>query len=815
MLYNFHYHRLSALLLGCGLTTASFATNYYTAPGASGNGLSLTTPCEFRKGLEKLAPGDTLFCRGGQYDYDATIALNMAGTAAKPIAIFAYDDERPIFDFRRIDYGARGITLSADCRYIHIKGLTIRYTGKNGLHNQGSYCTFELLDVYGNGDTGIQMKGAGGHNLILNCDSHDNFDYQLGGTSSADFGGNADGFADKQYTGAGNTYRGCRAWRNSDDGWDFYQRVTAGGRTVIEDCICFLNGPQEYDMRDHPRYDKDKAWFDQFKTPRRIVDDDGESATVSLEHYRNWGNGNGFKLGGGRTVHDVKLVKCLAVDNTVKGFDQNNNMGEMIIYNGTSFRNGCNYGFHNGEGGSLTLRNCVTLSSWSDDVLACGQVSDVNNSWNTPGVTCRASDFQSLDTLRLIAPRQADGSLPLSAFMHLKEGSSMVDAGVNAGLPFAGEAPDLGCYELGEADRFPATLEVIGGLLTQALKMGRSMEPVVLQWGGSAEGIVFGKLPEGISAEVDKVARTLTLSGQPTEEGTHVVEVTTEGGYGHVAPFLVELYVAPQGAPAIAYVTLANSAADARILRALRSCPDFAVDLLDADLAGQNYADYDVVVISSVPGSGAGAMKGLKGLAKPMLVLKPWVMKAGVWGWGTAANSADASVHLTKADHPLFTGIEADASGNVRLFERVSTNAVTYLSAWSSSTKYVELARPVSASGQAVFELPAGTSVSGTVLRHPLLTIGLSEYSMADVTSEACRMVTNAVYYLMGSEVPGSTGIEQMTMTQPQAIDHALRVRDLQGRIVEVGCGDVLMSGIYLMEYEEGGRRIVRKVIVE
>jgi hypothetical protein len=33
--------------------------------------------------------------------------------------------------------------------------------------------------------------------------------------------------------------------------------------------------------------------------------------------------------------------------------------------------------------------------------------------------------------------------------MHLAAGSDLIDAGVNVGIPFAGTAPDLGCFETG------------------------------------------------------------------------------------------------------------------------------------------------------------------------------------------------------------------------------------------------------------------------------------------------------------------------------------------------------------------------------
>jgi hypothetical protein len=31
--------------------------------------------------------------------------------------------------------------------------------------------------------------------------------------------------------------------------------------------------------------------------------------------------------------------------------------------------------------------------------------------------------------------------------MHLKPGSRLIDTGVDAGLPFTGKAPDIGCFE--------------------------------------------------------------------------------------------------------------------------------------------------------------------------------------------------------------------------------------------------------------------------------------------------------------------------------------------------------------------------------
>lgn len=249
------------LLIGLMTAVGSFAKDYYCAPNGTGDGSSYEKAGSFTSLVQAIGAGDVLYCLGGQYDLTYTVNISKQGTKEKPVCIFNAPGEKPIFDFRKQAYGSRGFEVKSGTTYLHIKGLTIRYTGKNALHNSGSYCTFEQIETYGNGDTGIQMK-AGGNNLILNCDSYDNFDYQL----ANDFGGNADGFADKQYTGGGNIYRGCRAWNNSDDGWDFFDRVSQDGTvTVLENCVCYNNGPKEYDMRNHPRYETDKSWFQQFE----------------------------------------------------------------------------------------------------------------------------------------------------------------------------------------------------------------------------------------------------------------------------------------------------------------------------------------------------------------------------------------------------------------------------------------------------------------------------------------------------------------------------------------------------------------------
>lgn len=432
------------------------ATTYYASPTGGGNGSSHATPTTWAQALNDLQAGDSLYLLEGVYSFTdrQEIQASKSGSASQLTFIGAYPGEKPILDFRQEPYGSEvtgsnnnGIHVNSDVTYLHVKGLTIRYAGKNGLINYGSYNLFENLDVYGCGDTGIQMKN-GGNNTILNCDSHDNFDYKLdksGELTACDFGGNADGFADKQFTGAGNHYIGCRAWNNSDDGWDFFQRVSTS-QTVMENCICYMNGPASYNMNNHPRYTVDQTWFDQFANGRWVIDADGYDVYVTMAAYPNMGNGNGFKLGGANTAHNALVHHCLAVGNTVKGFDQNNDAGTIYLYNNTAYYNHPDYGFaNNSYGCQLYVRNCISYMSQADNRFTPA-VANEYNSWNLNS-TIGAGDFQSLDTTLILSPRNADGSLAEHAFMRLTDGSLLVDAGVDVGLPYNGSAPDLGCYE--------------------------------------------------------------------------------------------------------------------------------------------------------------------------------------------------------------------------------------------------------------------------------------------------------------------------------------------------------------------------------
>ncbi len=764
--------RILFLVSVCFSCCFSYATNYFCSPTGSGDGMSYNSPCSFTSGISKLtAAGDTLFCLGGQYDFSTAVNITIScGTAARNVVICNYPGEKPILDWRREAYGDRGLVFKTGTQHLTVKGLVLRYTGKNALLNNGSYCTFENIEAYGNGDTGIQMKG-GGNNYIINCDSHDNFDYRSGDLTAANYGGNADGFADKQFSGGPNTYIGCRAWNNSDDGWDFFQRVTTGSTpSILQNCICYHNGPASYNMTNHARYETDKSWFDQFKSGKQVTDRYGAKITVTLETYNNIGNGNGFKIGGDHTANNIALYHCLAVGNTARGFDQNNNCGPMIVYNGSAYLNGTDYGFGTKCDGTLIIKNCISYKNTYNFSVSNTQS---NNSWSDNIMTPSAADFVSLDTTLILLPRNADGTLPETTFMRLQEDSKFIDAGVDVGLEYDGKAPDLGCYEYGMSDTYPATLTCLTENTSQSVRQGSAIIDIIFKWGGSATDVNITELPDGLNSKKDLGAKTITISGTPTVVGTQSFTLSTIGGKTEAIQ-TVTIVVKDNSALEIGYVTIAGSDADSPILNRLNSIDKFTVSILDANNAANSYDQYALIIISPVPNSTAPAMTGLKGINKPMLLLKPFMLKNTVWNWGNSQNSAYTDMIITRPDHEIFEGINM-SDNRLNCFSSVNTNGVTYIASWFSNTEPVRLATPLGSEGTSIAEIPIGMDMNGTKITQRFLMIGVSEYSTANLTPDALQLIENACYYLL-----------DMSTTSTSTVNAA---------DIKIGNGEITFSG--------------------
>lgn len=397
-------------------TSSLFAATYFVSTtGSDTNPGTFSQPFKtIGKAVTVAVAGDFIYVRGGTHTYSSRINISKNGTATNRFYLWAFPgDPRPVLDFSAmaVNDANRGIQLSGN--YWHIKGIDIFKAGDNGMHISGAFNIIEFCSFYENADSGLQLSNGANNNQIINCDSYFNRDPS---------DGNADGFAVKLDVGTGNSFKGCRAWQNSDDGWDglLNNDFTGKPTTTYDSNWCFMNG-----------YLKD-----------------GTAST---------GNGNGFKMGGGgtnssdRKEHNVIMTRCLAAFNKVKGFDQNNNAGTMKLYNCTGYRNAPNFGMNNLNPYApnvMEIKNCISFSNRSgSNAFASAAIFD-RNSWQAPfSTSLNNSSFISIDSLGIRGPRNADGTLPHINFMKLAAGSNMIDGGVDVGLPFNGSAPDLGAFE--------------------------------------------------------------------------------------------------------------------------------------------------------------------------------------------------------------------------------------------------------------------------------------------------------------------------------------------------------------------------------
>jgi hypothetical protein len=440
------YNPTTIIVASAALVTALFsasaagAKDYYVAVPPAGNDADAGTMdapfASIAKAQSVAAPGDTVYFKDGTYSYTAgvntctsqtdtvnAIVLNKSGTAGNLIHYVAAAGATPVFDFSKMKDDCRVKAFDVTGSYIHIKGLTVTGAPQNndknheswGVWNSGSNNVFEQIDAHHNMGPGIFIQN-GANNLVLNCDSHHNYDPM----TSNGAGQSADGFGCHISAGnKGNVFRGCRAWWNSDDGYDF----------INADEVCTIENSW--------------AWYHGY-LPDTMT-------SVSA------GNGNGIKAGGYGATYVANAPQhvvrnCLSVFNKSAGFYANHHPDSPIFYNNTSYSNNPDFnmlGIDSG-GGSSTVgvyRNNIALagSLFSNRTNA----DEASNSWTIMGVTVSTADFQNVAVTGLDAPRQPDGSLPVLPNFHLAAGSDLVDKGVDVGLPHAGSAPDLGCFETG------------------------------------------------------------------------------------------------------------------------------------------------------------------------------------------------------------------------------------------------------------------------------------------------------------------------------------------------------------------------------
>ena len=136
-----HPARIALFLLTLSAACANApAADYFVSPTGddAGDGTKDKPFATIQHAQGAANPGDTVYVRGGHYVmHEDQIAkreriwayvtfLDKSGTKGKPIRYWAFEDERPVFDFSKVKpAGVRIDAFYVPASWVHIKGLEV------------------------------------------------------------------------------------------------------------------------------------------------------------------------------------------------------------------------------------------------------------------------------------------------------------------------------------------------------------------------------------------------------------------------------------------------------------------------------------------------------------------------------------------------------------------------------------------------------------------------------------------------------------------------------------------------------------------
>jgi len=248
---------------------------------------------DIRSTIQNAASGTTVTC-SGSYSVSAQISVP-SGVTVKGPATFNFTSS-----------GSDGFRVASNRGNVKLQSLTIKGAA-HGVRIDGNNCSVSSCSANGNHNSGFDVSGSSGNgknNSFSGCSAYNNADSS---------GGNADGFAVKDGTGA-NSFSSCTAYSNSDDGFDFYG---ANGKQTVSGSQAYSNG----------------------------------------SYGGKTGNGDGFKMGGSYNIAH-SFSSCTAHNNTAgstkRGFDTNHNTSKITLTTCHSYSNGSA-----DKLGNCVLSNCT------------------------------------------------------------------------------------------------------------------------------------------------------------------------------------------------------------------------------------------------------------------------------------------------------------------------------------------------------------------------------------------------------------------------------------------------------------------------
>ena len=436
-------------------TISAAAANYYMSPTGddAADGLTeATAKATLGAAQALLKPGDTLYILPGRYcptdddialrelpgPYAVVYHLALDGEPDRPVTITGVtgaDGSRPVFDLSRVAPEGCRVTgfLVSGSRLVlsnfDVTGIRVTRTDHTQSENirvsGGAYNTFDNIACHDGMGIGFYINKDSHHNLVVNCDGYNNYDpvSDIDRRTGMGSGGNNDGFGCHVKGGMnGNMFVGCRAWNNTDDGFDLIN--------------CYSPVTFEYSLALRNGYDAEGV---------RRADGNGFKAGGFNMKPRN------VPLAGGKSPrHTVR--HNVAIENKANGLYSNHHLGGIDFTRNTAVDNGnYNYSMVNRRGAKSTdnvdvdgyghvVTDNSSASARGRHTAWLGSTCEVTgNSWQMPGEPSARYNMEVL-----ISPRDKDGMLSqttlneLAALRHT--GSCGADFGGYAGAVAAARA---------------------------------------------------------------------------------------------------------------------------------------------------------------------------------------------------------------------------------------------------------------------------------------------------------------------------------------------------------------------------------------
>jgi len=356
-----------------------------------------------------------------------------------------------------------------------------------------------------------------------------------------------------------------------------------------------------------------------------------------------------------------------------------------------------------------------------------------------------------------------------------------------------------------EFPEVPTLALTTSGSNVQTVNIGDAIADIVYTWGGSATEANLtwtSDTPAGITVTPDAVAKTVTISGTPEAIGVYEYSISATDGTAVSATLTGKITVkeaVPDTRKRMAYVTDVTSAIytagnEQKFLDAFAA--DFNVTVIPSLSTGVDYTPYDVVVLSSTPGSAqAGVMElNSKGVVfnKPFVNMKLYQLFASTrWNWVTTAsvgNTTQTTIVIPESakNHPLFTGITFSGTNSDEIILSTgTTNCAVKATSWGDNFSPAAPTVIATVKGEAdpafcYAEIPVGTTVGafGTTTEKQVV-LGLSEVSYVTATPDAVQIALNAAKYVTGlltepevlPTLDLTSGSNAQTITVGDAID--------------------------------------------